>query len=203
MLHRLITLPIHRGANERVLPARPANFASTPTQTRQQANRQHSMKTKLTTFIIAAVASLVIFTASANAAVKKWEYPLGNQPAYWTSPDGTGGVAFVTEVNGSRVVVWLDSRGRELYKRNVGDTMIEIVAVNARALILNVTNAGATAIIDVDRAGQETFTQMAAGSEPVTINNGASGPASISDQAGFYIFRTDGTGYFLVRYSFE
>ena len=161
------------------------------------------MKTKLTTILLAVVTSLVLFSATANAAEKKWEYPLGANRPVATTPDGTGGIAFVIPgQSGDYAVVWLDSKGKQLYKRDAGDNQIEIVAANAHVLVLNIQNAGGTSIYEIDRKGKETITKEP-GVDFLTIFNGATGPASVSDHSGFFIHHARADGFFLVRYSFD
>ncbi len=130
----------------------------------------------------------------------QWEYALGPEQMAAGSilPDGSGGVIFKTVQ--TNTIIWLDQNGAEIYKRT-GAGQIDVLAANAGGITFYIDDAvGYSQIIHVDPQGRETPVQPAVPGYdflPIQVQQ-----PFVSDQLGFFIYRTNSADYFLMRYAF-
>lgn len=148
--------------------------------------------------IVAAALILVLaFVPRASSATRDWSYALPEGASVLQLiTDDVGGAAFSYESAGATYIVWLDSKGRPNYQKQLAGSLGNaIVGVNNRALVIEVGEENK--VIVVERNGIES-------SVPDT-GNAVPNPNKATDLNGFCAVAFDpssGAVTALVRYSY-
>ena len=152
--------------------------------------------------MVVTLLALLLSVAAASAAALEWTYPLPDgTDLVQVLADGVGGVAFVQSLpDGTGVVVWLDSKGRTLYRRERPAATRDILGVTNRTLVLNIGEDNKLTVVD----------KSGATSDVPNAQSGTSGtqftdPDKLVDASGFFAVATDpstGQPTALARYSY-